>query len=53
MYWRNEARACRRRRREAADLKQTARDAAKEYHDGIKRQKRTHWNSFVEDGTNI
>ncbi|RYC77765.1 hypothetical protein BFJ63_vAg19361, partial [Fusarium oxysporum f. sp. narcissi] len=31
-YWRNQARACRRRGREAADLEQKAREAAKEYH---------------------
>ncbi|KAF6514240.1 hypothetical protein HZS61_006496 [Fusarium oxysporum f. sp. conglutinans] len=52
-YWRNQARACRRRGREAADLEQKAREAAKEYHDAIRRQKKAHWNSFLEDGANI
>ncbi|KAI7758835.1 hypothetical protein LZL87_013818 [Fusarium oxysporum] len=46
-------RACRRRGREAADLEQKAREAAKEYHDAIRRQKKAHWDSFLEDGANI
>ncbi|RKK19029.1 hypothetical protein BFJ67_g17634, partial [Fusarium oxysporum f. sp. cepae] len=52
-YWRNQARACRRRGREAADQEQKAREAAKEYHDAIRRQKKAHWDSFLEDGANI
>jgi hypothetical protein len=52
-YWRNQARACRRRGREAADLEQKAREAAKEYHDAIRRQKKARWDSFLEDGANI
>ncbi|KAL9561263.1 hypothetical protein ACKAV7_014618 [Fusarium commune] len=52
-YWRNQARACRRRGREAADPEQKAREAAKEYHDAIRRQKKAHWDSFLEDGANI
>ncbi|KAJ0132090.1 hypothetical protein HZ326_24825 [Fusarium oxysporum f. sp. albedinis] len=52
-YWRNQARACRRRGREAAGLEQKAREAAKEYHDAIRRQKKAHWDSFLEDGANI
>jgi hypothetical protein len=52
-YWRNQARAWRRRRLEAADLEQKAREAAKEYHDAIRRQKKAHWDSFLEDGANI
>jgi hypothetical protein len=52
-YCRNQARACRRRGREAAELEQKAREAAKEYHDAIRRQKNAHWDSFLEDGANI
>ncbi|KAF5260514.1 hypothetical protein FOXYS1_8829 [Fusarium oxysporum] len=52
-YWRNQARVCRRRGREAADLEQKAREAAKEYHDAIRRQKKAHCDSFLEDGANI
>jgi hypothetical protein len=52
-YWRNQARACRRRGRETADLEQKAREAAKEYHDAIRRQKKAHWDSLLEDGANI
>ncbi|RFN45006.1 reverse transcriptase [Fusarium flagelliforme] len=52
-YWRNQARAYRRRGREATDLEQKAREAAKEYHDAIRRQKKAHWDSFLENGANI
>jgi hypothetical protein len=52
-YWRNQARACRRRGREAADLEQKASEAAKEYHDALRRQKKAHWDSFLGDGANI
>ncbi|KAG6996291.1 RNA-directed DNA polymerase from mobile element jockey [Fusarium oxysporum f. sp. conglutinans] len=52
-YWRNQAMACRRRGREAADLEQKARESSKEYHDAIRRQKKVHWDSFLEDGANI
>lgn len=30
-----------------------AKDAAKEYHDAIRRQKRAHWKEFLEEDTNI
>jgi hypothetical protein len=49
----NQARACWRRGREAADLRQRAREAAKEYHNAIRGQKKAHWDSFLEDGANI
>jgi hypothetical protein len=52
-YWRNQARAQRRRGHTIPELKQQANEAAKEYHDAIRRQKRAHWNNFLADDTNI
>jgi hypothetical protein len=52
-YWRNQARARRRRGAPSPDLEARAKAAGKEYHDSIRRQKKTHWQDFLEDGTNI
>ncbi|PMD51180.1 uncharacterized protein K444DRAFT_601439, partial [Hyaloscypha bicolor E] len=30
-----------------------ANDAAKEYHDAVRRQEEVHWDDFLADGTNI
>jgi hypothetical protein len=34
-------------------LEQQAKDAAKEYHDAIWKQKKAYWNDFLADDTNI
>ena len=34
-------------------MERWARGASKEYHDAIRRQKKAHWNDFLEDDTNI
>ena len=35
------------------ELKQQAKEASKEYHDAIRKQKRTHWNDLLADNVNI
>jgi hypothetical protein len=35
------------------DLEQQANDAAKEYHDAVRRQKKAHWDDFLADDPNI
>ncbi|KJZ69551.1 hypothetical protein HIM_11064 [Hirsutella minnesotensis 3608] len=52
-YWRNRARGQRRAGHLQPDLEQRTKEAAKEYHDNIRNQKRAHWDSFVADETNI
>jgi hypothetical protein len=52
-YWRNQARAQRRRGHVFPNLEQQANEAAKEYHDAIRRQKKAHWEDFLADDTNI
>lgn len=52
-FWRNQARARRRMRQTSPELEQRARNAAKEYHDAIRRQKSSHWNDFLADDANI
>jgi hypothetical protein len=52
-YWRNQARTQRRMGRTIPRLEQQAKDAAKEYHDAIRKQKKIHWNDFLADDTNI
>ncbi len=52
-YWRNQARAQRRAGQPRPDLEQHAKEAAKEYHDNLRSQKRTHWDDFVTDESNI
>jgi hypothetical protein len=34
-------------------LEQQANNAAKEYHDAVRRQKNVYWNDFLADDTNI
>ncbi|KJZ70969.1 hypothetical protein HIM_09624 [Hirsutella minnesotensis 3608] len=52
-YWRNQARTHRRASKSRPDLERHAKEAAKEYHDNIRKQKRAHWDDFVADETNI
>ncbi|KAM4061929.1 reverse transcriptase (RNA-dependent DNA polymerase) [Hirsutella rhossiliensis] len=52
-YWRNQARAQRRAGQSRPDLEQRAKEAAKEYHDNLRRQKKAHWDDFVIEGSNI
>ena len=52
-YWRNQARSQRRAGRAVPELEQRAREAAKEYHDAIRKQKKAHWEDFLADDTNI
>jgi exonuclease III/ribonuclease HI len=52
-YWRNRARAERRAGRLVVDLEETAKGAAKQYHDAIRQQKKKHWDEFLADNGNI
>ncbi|KAJ6436321.1 reverse transcriptase [Purpureocillium lavendulum] len=52
-FWRNRARASRRAGQPCAELETTAREAAKQYHDAIRQQKKSHWNDFLADNDNI
>ncbi|KAJ5494161.1 hypothetical protein N7463_010248 [Penicillium fimorum] len=52
-YWRNRARSERRVGREVPQLEKMAQDAAKQYHDAIRKQKKKHWNEFLADNDNI
>jgi len=46
-YWKNRARALRRGGEALPMLEQQARAAAKEYHDAIRKQQKTHWDEFL------
>ena len=52
-YWRNRARTERRAGRILPELEQQAKEAAKQYHDGIRKQKKAHWDDFLADDINI
>ena len=51
--WRNRARSERRAGRLVAGLEETAKAAARQYHDAIRQQKKKHWNEFLADNDNI
>jgi exonuclease III len=52
-YWRSQARSQRRRGTRVPGLEQQARDANKEFHDAIRKQKKSHWEDFLAENTNI
>jgi hypothetical protein len=52
-FWRNQARAQRRAGQQRPDLERRAKEAAKEYHDAIRNQKKAHWDDFLADDVNI
>ncbi|KAG6996665.1 RNA-directed DNA polymerase from mobile element jockey [Fusarium oxysporum f. sp. conglutinans] len=52
-YWRNRARAVRRVGQNVKDLENTAKAAAKQYHDAVRHRKNTHWKEFLADNDNI
>ena len=52
-YWRNQARAERRAGQRRAELEDRAKEAAKQYHDAIRQQKKRHWEEFLADNDNI
>jgi ribonuclease HI len=52
-YWRNHARSERRAGQKVPRLEKMAQDAAKQYHDAIRKQKKKHWNEFLADNDNI
>ncbi|KAJ0129750.1 RNA-directed DNA polymerase from mobile element jockey [Fusarium oxysporum f. sp. albedinis] len=52
-FWRNLARARRRAGQRIDSLEDQAKEAAKEYHEAIRKQKKAHWDDFLADGTNI
>ncbi|CZR61252.1 uncharacterized protein PAC_11148 [Phialocephala subalpina] len=50
-YWRNQARTQRRIGHMFPNLEQQANNAAKEYYDAVRRQKKAHWEDFLADDT--
>src|SRR5271168_450905 len=52
-YWRSRARVERRAGRIIPELERQAKAAALQYHDAIRRQKKAHWEEFLQDDINI
>ncbi|KAK4065821.1 hypothetical protein Purlil1_14014 [Purpureocillium lilacinum] len=52
-FWRNQARARRRAASACPDLERRAKEAAKQYHDAIRNQRKSHWDEFLAEDTNI
>ena len=52
-HWRNRARSERRSGRPVASLEETAKAAARHYHDAIRQQRKKHWSEFLADNDNI
>ncbi|KJZ69210.1 hypothetical protein HIM_11410 [Hirsutella minnesotensis 3608] len=52
-FWRNLARTQRRAGQLQPDLERRAKEAAKEYHDTIRSQRKAHWNDFLADDVNL
>ena len=52
-HWRNRARSQRRWGWKIPELEGRAKEAAKEFHDAIRKQKKAHWEDFVAESKNI
>ncbi|KJZ72791.1 hypothetical protein HIM_07735 [Hirsutella minnesotensis 3608] len=52
-FWRNQARTQRRAGQARPDLERRAKEAAKEFHDAIRYQRKAHWDDFLSDDVNI
>jgi hypothetical protein len=52
-HWRNRARTQRRAGLISPELEQQAKNAAEEYHDAIRKQKKAHWDEFLAEDANI
>ncbi|KAJ6437086.1 reverse transcriptase [Purpureocillium lavendulum] len=52
-FWRNQARSQRRTTHACPDLERRAKEAAKEYHDAMRRQRKSHWEDFLAEDVNI
>ncbi|KAM4058185.1 endonuclease-reverse transcriptase domain-containing protein [Hirsutella rhossiliensis] len=52
-FWRNQARTQRRGGQPRPDLERRAKEAAKEFHDAIRHQRKAHWDDFLSDDANI
>jgi hypothetical protein len=52
-HWRNCARLERRAGHHIMELEDMAKEAAKQYHDAIRQQKKKHWDEFLADNDNI
>jgi len=52
-YWRNQARNQRRTGLRVLELEQRAKEASKEYHEAIRRQRKAHWDEFLAEDINI
>ena len=52
-YWRSRARSEHRAGREVPELERQARAASRQYHEAIRKQKKTHWDEFLADDANI
>ncbi|OAQ61336.1 reverse transcriptase [Purpureocillium lilacinum] len=52
-FWRNQASARRRAASACPDLERRAKEAAKQYHDAIRNQRKSHWDEFLAEDTNI
>lgn len=53
MYWRGQARSEHRLGREAPELEREAKAASRQYHEAIRKQKKTHWDEFLAEDRNI
>ncbi|KAJ6436835.1 reverse transcriptase [Purpureocillium lavendulum] len=52
-FWRNQARTQRRAGQACSDLERRAKEAAKEYHDAMRRQRKAHWEDFLAEDSSI
>ncbi|KAJ6438998.1 hypothetical protein O9K51_08401 [Purpureocillium lavendulum] len=52
-FWRNQARSQRRTTHACPNLERRAKEAAKECHDAIRRQRKAHWEDFLAEDINI